>query len=58
MAIWHAIKGQQKGVIDSVCVVCGKKIRIYPSEPKICSKCLMESNRNEASNQKEGIWMN
>ena len=39
MSVWHAIKGAQKGTIKTTCSQCGKKIRIYPDEPKLCCRC-------------------
>jgi len=40
MAIWHAIKGQQKDVFVTQCERCGEKIRIRLGEPRLCHKCL------------------
>ena len=42
MPVWHAIKGLQKGVVESKCERCGAKIRIWPGNPKVCVKCFKE----------------
>ena len=42
MPVWHAIKGLQKGVVESKCERCGAKIRIWPGDPKVCVKCFRE----------------
>ena len=42
MPVWHAIKGLQKGVVESKCERCGAKIRIWPGDPKVCVKSFRE----------------